>query len=147
MDVFEVHRSLVEDYRAFTSGFVEVRDFRIRQFVDAQLDAGVQWPDPWLSLNPSFEPGGTIERLVDEGLLHPECQRIFRVKAGRDDPGSRGLTLHRHQRDALVAARSGESYVLTTGTGSGPWSTRTRYSRARGCTRSASSRARATARR
>jgi ATP-dependent helicase YprA (DUF1998 family) len=119
VDVFEVHRSLVDDYRAFTSGFVELRDPRIKQFVDAQLEAGVQWPDPWLSLNPSFAPGGTIEHLVAEGLLHPECERIFRVKTGRDDPGTRGLTLHRHQRDALVAARTGHSYVLTTGTGSG----------------------------
>ena len=29
------------------------------------------------------------------------------------------LTLHRHQSEAVEAARSGKSYVLTTGTGSG----------------------------
>lgn len=30
MDVFKVHEQVIEDYRAFTSGFVEVRDERIK---------------------------------------------------------------------------------------------------------------------
>jgi ATP-dependent helicase YprA (DUF1998 family) len=119
VDVFGIHHRVVADYRAFTSGFVEVRDRRIGAFVAAQLEAGVQWPDPWLSLNPSFEPGGTVTDLVGQGLLHAECERIFRVKQSRDDPGTTTLTLHRHQRDAVEVARSGASYVLTTGTGSG----------------------------
>jgi ATP-dependent helicase YprA (DUF1998 family) len=119
MDVFTLHQQLIADYRSFTSGFVDVRDRRIQAFIDEQLVKGVQWPDPWISLNPSFEPGGSISELVADGLLHPECERIFRVKAGRHDPGAETLTLHRHQREAVEAARSGLSYVLTTGTGSG----------------------------
>ena len=30
MDVFKVHQDLIDDYRSFTSGFVEVRDPRIK---------------------------------------------------------------------------------------------------------------------
>jgi hypothetical protein len=67
MDVFAVHERLVADYRAFTSGFVEVRDPRIRAHVKQELADGVQWPDPWLSLNPSFASGGTIPELVRAG--------------------------------------------------------------------------------
>ncbi|GAB7190242.1 DEAD/DEAH box helicase [Kineococcus sp. NUM-3379] len=119
MDVFAVREQLVEDYRAFTSGFVEIRDPRVAAHVQTALDAGDQWPAPWLSLNPSFESGGSISDLIREGLLHPECERIFRIKASADDPGRAGLTLHRHQRDAVEVAQSGGSYVLTTGTGSG----------------------------
>jgi len=119
VDVFQVHSQLIEDYRAFTTGFVSPRDHRIAEFVQAQLNHGTQWPDPWLSLNPSFEPGGTIPELVRRGLLHPENERIFRVKDHPQDPGTRPLTLHRHQVDAIEAARTGHSYVLTTGTGSG----------------------------
>ena len=55
-------------------------------------------------------PGG-------EGLLQPECERIFRLKD--DDPDGPVLRLHQHQREAIEAARTGSSYVLTTGTGSG----------------------------
>ncbi|MDN5895870.1 MAG: DEAD/DEAH box helicase [Nocardioides sp.] len=119
MDVFKVHGQVIEDYRRFTSGFVEVRDQRIKTFVDQQFADGVQWPDPWVGLNPSFASGGAVPDLVDEGLLHPEATRIFRRKEGPQDPGRDPLVLHRHQRQAVAVARTGASYVLTTGTGSG----------------------------
>lgn len=41
MDVFKVHEQVIADYRAFTSGFVEVRDERIKRFVDEQFKHGV----------------------------------------------------------------------------------------------------------
>ena len=119
MDVFRVHEQVIEDYRAFTSGFVSVRDARIAAFVKQQFAEGVQWPDPWLSLNPSFASGGAVPELVREGLLHAECERIFRRKNGPQDPGRDPIVLHQHQREAVEVARSGKSYVLTTGTGSG----------------------------
>lgn len=117
--MFKVRQQLVDDYRSFTSAFVDVRDRRIQELVRDQLDSGAQWPDPWLSLNPAFATGGSVPDLVAEGLLHSECERIFRVKSGLADPGSRPITLHRHQREAVEAARGGQAYVLTTGTGSG----------------------------
>lgn len=119
MDVFEIRRRLVDDYRRYTTSFVDIRDPRIKEFVDSELDRGRQWPEPWISLNPSFASGGSVPELVAEGLLHPETERIFRT--GKNSAGSAGepITLHRHQRDAIIAARTGESYVLTTGTGSG----------------------------
>jgi superfamily II DNA/RNA helicase len=119
VDVFGIREQLIGDYCSFTSGFVDVRDRRIAEHVARELDEGAQWPDPWLSLNPSFAPGGTIDELVAEGVLHPECGRIFRIKERPDDATGRPLTLHRHQREALEVARSGLSYTLTTGTGSG----------------------------
>ena len=47
-------------------------------------------------------------QLVADGLLDPECERVFRVKANKDDPGSSTLTLHRHQREAVEVAQSGQ---------------------------------------
>lgn len=119
MDVFEVREQLISDYRSFTAAFVEPRDERISAFLAEQLAAGQQWPDPWLSLNPNFASGGSVSELVDAGLLHPECERIFRVKDHEHDAGKVGLTFHHHQRDAIEVAATGGSYVLTTGTGSG----------------------------
>ena len=119
MDVFEVRDSLIADYCAFTSSWVAPRDRRISERLTNDVEAGVQWPDPWLSLNPAFATGGTTDDLVQQGILHPECARIFRLKAGRDDRGARPLTLHRHQVDAIQTAATGRPYVLTTGTGSG----------------------------
>jgi hypothetical protein len=119
MDVFRVHEQVIADYRAFTSGFVEVRDKRIKAFVDQQFDDGVQWPDLWVGLNPSFATGGSVVELVRDGLLHPEAERIFRRKSDPQDAGRDPIVLHRHQRQAVEIAWTGVSYVLTTGTGSG----------------------------
>jgi superfamily II DNA/RNA helicase/very-short-patch-repair endonuclease len=118
-DIFDVRKRLVDDYRSFTSAFVDIRDEQVKKHVDEELGRGRQWPDPWISLNPSFASGGAIDELVREGLLHSECERIFRAKEHQEDPGRRPLVLHKHQRDAVEVARAGHNYVLTTGTGSG----------------------------
>ncbi|MFD0507486.1 DEAD/DEAH box helicase [Streptomyces chiangmaiensis] len=116
-----MHRALIKDYRDFTEGGTVIRDDRIAAFVEKDLDDKSQWPDPWLSLNPFFQSGGTVAELVGDEVLHPECARIF--QAGKTEggtvPDGRPLTLHRHQREAIDAAARGASYVLTTGTGSG----------------------------
>ena len=117
MDVFRVRDRLIDDYREFTGSFVDIHDKNIREHVAERMARGYQWPDPWLSLNPNFASGGTITDLITEGLLHPECERIFRLKD--DSPDGPVLRLHQHQREAVEAARTGSSYVLTTGTGSG----------------------------
>ncbi len=69
MDVFGVHQQLIDDYRSFTTGVVDVRDPRIKQHVAEELARGEQWPEPWLSLNPMFASGGSIDELVGAGLL------------------------------------------------------------------------------
>ncbi|MGS2644188.1 DEAD/DEAH box helicase [Streptosporangium sp. G12] len=96
-----------------------MRDERIARHLKDEQAARVRWPHPWVSLNPSFAAGGTISELVTAEMLHPMCEQLFRIKTDGNDPGSRPLSLHRHQREAVEAARDGGSYVLTTGTGSG----------------------------
>ncbi|MGV9702754.1 protein kinase domain-containing protein [Streptomyces sp. NPDC003483] len=115
MDVFGVHRTLIKDYRSFTEGGTVIRDDRISAFVEDDLNNKSQWPDPWLSLNPFFQGGGTVVELAGQKVLHDECARIFQAKKteGGTVPDGRPLTLHRHQREAIDAAKSRASYVLT----------------------------------
>ncbi len=119
MDVFDLRNRLVSDYRDYTRSFIKIRDPRIKGFVDDVLDAEGFWPEPLLQLNPTFRPGGTIDDLVAEGVLHEECSRIFRIGKSDTDPRGRPLLLHRHQREAILKVAEGRSCVLTTGTGSG----------------------------
>jgi superfamily II DNA/RNA helicase/very-short-patch-repair endonuclease len=118
VDAFEVHRRLIEDYGRFTRSSVDIRDPAILAHVEAEQAKGRQWPDPWLSLTPNFEPGGTVEDLVAKEVLHPDAAVIFRRRS-EQDPDGRTLTLHRHQTEAIAHAQAGASYVMTTGTGSG----------------------------
>jgi ATP-dependent helicase YprA (DUF1998 family) len=120
VDVFALRDQLVADYRHYAQSFLTIKDDRIREHVERELDEGLLWPDPPLQLNPAFEPGGYTDDLVHEGLLHQECSRIFRTDK-RPEPDSIGnpLRLHRHQAEAIRTARAGKDYVLTTGTGSG----------------------------
>jgi superfamily II DNA/RNA helicase len=119
MDVFSVRDQLVDDYRDFTGSFVAIHESRVREHVEQRTASDYQWPDPWLSLNPNFAAGGSVTELVEQGVLDPECERIFRIKADPGDADGPVLRLHRHQQDAVQVAGEGHSYVLTTGTGSG----------------------------
>lgn len=109
LDMFEVHGRLIEDYRSYTEAGTVIRDARIAAFVEHDLDAKSQWPDPWLSLNPFFASGGTVLELASHGVLHDECSRIFQAGKAEDATicTGRPLTLHRHQREAIDAARGG----------------------------------------
>ncbi|MDR0417259.1 MAG: DEAD/DEAH box helicase, partial [Propionibacteriaceae bacterium] len=112
LDAFKIHRDLIEDYRQFTEGFVEIRDRRLAESARDQSDRGAQWPDPWLSLNPTFAGGGTVDDLAASGALVSETAELFRL-------GGKPLSLYKHQVEAITTASRQDSYVLTTGTGSG----------------------------
>lgn len=118
MDVFALRNGVVDDYSDYVRSFITIKDERIQQLVEQELADGALWPDPIVQLNPAFEPGESLEQLVAQGVLHPECQRIFCAKP---DPETNlgPLQLHRHQVESVHAAHAGDSYVLTTGTGSG----------------------------
>ena len=119
MDVFDLRNRLVSDYRSYTRSFIKIRDARIEAFVDGILGTGGFWPEPLLQLNPTFRPGGTVDELVELGILHRECAQVFRIDKSDTDHRGKQLLLHRHQREAILKAQEGQSYVLTTGTGSG----------------------------
>jgi ATP-dependent helicase YprA (DUF1998 family) len=118
VNVFKLRERLVSEYEDYTRSFITIRDDKVRDAVEQDLRSGLLWPEPTVQLNPAFEAGEWIDELVDQGVLHPECRRIFRMKSEGQEAG-RPLRLHHHQAEAIKQARTGGSYVLTTGTGSG----------------------------
>lgn len=118
MDVFAFRKRLIADYARFSRSFTRLKADDINAYVDTAYADEHFWPAPLIQLNPNFVPGKTIDELVSEGALAEECRAIFRSHKA---PGSLGrpLRLHKHQEEAIRVAKRAESYVLTTGTGSG----------------------------
>jgi hypothetical protein len=118
MDVFALREDVIHDYADYVRSFVTIRDSDIDAFVTKQFTSGVLWPQALLQLNPAFEPGQPLIELAADGILHPECLKIFRDKPAPDEDNG-PLQLHRHQVEGIRAAHAGDNFVVTTGTGSG----------------------------
>lgn len=106
MNVFEFRDRVIDEYARFSRSFTRIRADDIAEVVDDAYASGRFWPAPLIQINPNFAAGGSIDELVEAGLLHPECARIFRLKS-KEDPFGKALVLHRHQRDAIEVARRG----------------------------------------
>ncbi len=120
MDVFDYRNSVIADYSKFTTSFTKIKAEDIKQFVGSQYADGKFWPDPLIQLNPSFVQSYDVEDLVRQGELHSSCADIFRFDKNLEG-GKLGVPakLYHHQEKAIKVAQTKQSYVLTTGTGSG----------------------------
>ncbi|CCJ05600.1 DEAD/DEAH box helicase [Methylocystis sp. SC2] len=112
MKAFEFDHRLIDSYARFSRSFSTIRSEDLKSEIDRQYDAGRFWPNALLSINPRFLQGPTVDELVASGDLDEATGRIFRF-------GPTPLRLHRHQAQSIAKARAGQSYVVTTGTGSG----------------------------
>jgi superfamily II DNA/RNA helicase len=109
LDVFQLRNKIIDDYHHYIKSFISIRDSRIANFVDRELEQGKLWKDPLVQLNASYKAGVDIDGAIERGILSQKCRPYFQEIE----------RLHEHQERALKAASKGESYVLTTGTGSG----------------------------
>jgi Lhr-like helicase len=112
MNIFDLDTSLVKDYERFTRSFTKIRSEDIRTEIDKIYGSGKFWPEPLISINPHYERGKSIQELVEENTLHAKTADIFRING-------QSITLHRHQAQAVSKAKLSQSFVVTTGTGSG----------------------------
>ena len=119
MDVFNLDHFVIEQYKAFSRSFTKIRSPEIASKVDALYDDKRFWPEPLLQINPHYASGGSIRDFVKGGILEPECLDIFTDKWGSADQEDPTLKLRKHQEQAISFAKERQSYVVTTGTGSG----------------------------
>ncbi|WP_417040379.1 DEAD/DEAH box helicase [Cylindrospermopsis raciborskii] len=112
LDIFNFRNQIIGDYRRYIESFLKIRDPRVQQFVNQELEKGQLWTNPLVQLNPKYRPGATVNELVKNGILHPDCTQYF-SKNGHP------FNFHYHQKQAFETAKKQEPYVLTTGTGSG----------------------------
>ncbi len=107
MDVFSLRSSLIDDYSAFARSFTTIRAEDIRRGVEAEYASNRYWPDPLIQINPRYAPGRATRELVASGELLPATAVHFNI------------SLFKHQEQSIACAAQGDSFVVTTGTGSG----------------------------
>lgn len=108
IDVFNIHKDIINDYKSFVESFIFIDNANIRNEVEKGIKGGKFWPEPLIVFNPSFKKTESINNLCDKGLLHPTIAKIFK-----------DYKLYRHQEEAITKASQGLDFVVTSGTGSG----------------------------
>jgi hypothetical protein len=112
MNVFALRNQLIANFASYVRSFIRINDERIARYVAERFEAGDLWPDPLVQLNPAFAAGGSVDELVERGLLHPASARIFRRDKNQDGAGlGKALHLHQHQLEAIEIARQGHNYL------------------------------------
>lgn len=114
MSVFDLHSQVLADYRDFVRSFFTVADDRAREYVErALVEEARLWPDFLLQVSPSYVRTNTVDELAGRGELRKETAQFFRTSEGD------AYRLYQHQVEALELAGRRDSYIVTSGTGSG----------------------------
>jgi ATP-dependent helicase YprA (DUF1998 family) len=112
VNVFSLDRHLIREYASFARSFTKIRANDIAEQVERIYARGTFWPEPLVSINPHYQSGATLAELVRDGDLCPNIEQVFRVEGKQ-------IKLYKHQSQAVAKARQRQSFVVTTGTGSG----------------------------
>ena len=112
LDVFALRDSVVDEYKRFATSFTTIRAPDISEKVEAIYAGNRYWPEPLIQINPSYKRSTDLGALAAAGVVDPGCADVFRANG-------RPLSLYKHQEQAVALAAAGESFMVTTGTGSG----------------------------
>lgn len=112
LDIFALRDAVIDEYKHFATSFTTIYAPDIKAQVEAIYAEERYWPEPLIQINPSYKRTTDVKSLVARGALHPTCADVFQTKGTP-------LSLYKHQEQAIALAEAGESYVVTTGTGSG----------------------------
>jgi ATP-dependent helicase YprA (DUF1998 family) len=116
-DVFDFRNRLIDEYSAFSRSFSKIAALDLLQKVEDEYERGRYWPEPLIQINPNYKRSGTVQELVKQGNLHAACASLFQT--GKVEGKPTDLHLYVHQMEAIAKAQNRQSYVVTTGTGSG----------------------------
>jgi superfamily II DNA/RNA helicase/very-short-patch-repair endonuclease len=112
-NIFDLHKDILSDYKLYIDSFINIADEKILATVRKDFDSGNLYPEPLVQFNPSFESGGSVGDLVNDGVLVKEFNNIFY------DGENNSWSIYKHQTEAIVKGNEGKGFVVTSGTGSG----------------------------
>jgi len=112
-NIFDLHSNILNDYKLYIESSLNIADDKIRAKVDEELNSGNLYPDPLIQFNPTFQSGGSVQDLVNEGFLSKHFNDIFYDNDGKS------WSIWKHQAEAIKQGKEKKGFVVTSGTGSG----------------------------
>ena len=121
MNPFETLSYVQNTYRTYVYTFQKIRSPEIEKWVQEKIAEGtLLWKDPYIQLNRRFEQGDSLQKLVDEGILHRGVLKIFSKKDADGQLTGSPVTPYKHQSEAILSIlRDNANTLVTTGTSSG----------------------------
>lgn len=113
MNIFDFDEQLVKSYSEFSKSFTLIADEKIKRFLDSERSKYT--PSALIQINPNYKQNlkEDVQSLVSNKVLHSKCSAIF------SNDSNEPLKLYQHQVESIALANKRQSYVVTTGTGSG----------------------------
>lgn len=121
MNPFETLAHVQDSYRTYVYTFQRIRNHVIQEWIQDKIAEGtLLWKDPYIQLNRRFEPGETLQNLVEQGILHKGVLRIFTTKDENGKLATTPITPYKHQSQAIISTvKDNANTLVTTGTSSG----------------------------
>ncbi|MDI6400717.1 DEAD/DEAH box helicase [Balneolaceae bacterium ANBcel3] len=108
MQAFDIHKSIIDEYKSYIKSFNVIRDQEIRRKVEDAFEKDEYLPEPLLQFNPSYSEGASFDQLETEQVIDPGIKKLFG-----------NFTLYKHQEQAICLGTDHHSFIVTSGTGSG----------------------------
>ena len=97
-NIFDLHNDILKDYKSYIDSFINIADEKILNTVKKEFETGNLYPEPLVQFNPSFESGGKVKDLVNEGVLVKQFNDIFY------DSENNSWSIYKHQAEAIKKA-------------------------------------------
>ena len=113
LDMFALRDSVVDKYKQFATSFTTTHaPTTSASKLRPSTPSSPTGPEPLIQINPGCKRSIDVGALAANGVVDPGCADISRANG---EP----LSLYKHQEQAVALAAEGETFVVTTGTGSG----------------------------
>lgn len=111
LNAIEKSKYINDRYKEYIRSTFKFDDKGIQNLFDKQLDNELLFKGPYVDLILPFERGHSLNYLIDTGVVSKRFRELDDVNLERP--------LYKHQEESIKLINSGESVVITTGTGSG----------------------------
>lgn len=112
-NIFDLHSDILSDYKLYIESSLNIDNKRIQSKVFEELYSGKLYPEPLIQFNPTFQSGGTVQDLINDGALSNHFKDIFYDNQGKS------WSIWQHQSEAIKKGNEKKGFVVTSGTGSG----------------------------